>query len=430
KTGKTFYKIAFTGAYGVGKTSLFRRIIKKGFTEDKPPSATEKGKHEEIFKKDETVIPMEIWDTVDMEKHGSITQSYYRKSHFVLLVYSADDEYSLQKLIRIAKDVKNYEPAAKLILVRNKIDLPIDSDGISVEKEKTFLREMGKKILLNFWTSAKDNEGIENLLRKLGKCSLEMFKRKGNDIENMVNDHFRPGYDDNRQVLEQGSKYLGNEEFQDLNPVENYKRPARPYKIAFTGAYGVGKTSLFRRIMKKDFMEDKPPSGTAKGGHEEIFEKDETVIPMEFWDTADMERHTRITRSYYRKSHFILLVYSVDKENSLDDLLEIATGVEEYEPAAKLILVRNKIDLPVGSDGISVEKEKEFLQEMGNRILLNFWTSAKNNEGIENLLRMLGKCSLEMFKRRGNDIEDVVNNTFRPGCDDNRQVPEQGSKCC
>ena len=147
---------------------------------------------------------MEIWDTANMERHGSITQSYYRQSHFVLLVYSAIDESSLQRLFEIVKNVKKYEPAAKLILVRNKIDLPVGSDGISAEREKTFLCEMGEKILLNFWTSAKDNEGIENLLKKLGKCSLEMFKRRGSDIDNKVKPNFRPGYDDKRQV-KQGS---------------------------------------------------------------------------------------------------------------------------------------------------------------------------------------------------------------------------------
>ena len=67
-----------------------------------------------------------------------------------------------------------------------------------------------------------------------------------------------------------------NVEIQNLN----YKRPANPYKIALTGACDVGKTSLFRRIMKKGFTEDKLPSGVDKCRHEEIFEKDETAIPV------------------------------------------------------------------------------------------------------------------------------------------------------
>ena len=132
-----------------------------------------------------------------MERHASITRSYYRGSKFVLLVYSADDEYSLHKLSTIADDVKLYEPAAKLILVRNKIDLPLDQDGVPEEKEKVFLRNIKKKIFANFWTSAKTNEGVENLLKELGKHSVKMFKSRRNrdDQEN----GFRLDLDDKEQ---------------------------------------------------------------------------------------------------------------------------------------------------------------------------------------------------------------------------------------
>jgi 50S ribosomal subunit-associated GTPase HflX len=100
-------------------------------------------------------------------------------------------------LSTIADDVKLYEPAAKLILVRNKIDLPLDQDGVPEEKEKVFLRNIKKKIFANFWTSAKTNEGVENLLKELGKHSVKMFKSRRNrdDQEN----GFRLDLDDKEQ---------------------------------------------------------------------------------------------------------------------------------------------------------------------------------------------------------------------------------------
>ena len=58
------------------------------------------------------------------------------------------------------------------------------------------------------------------------------------------------------------------------NPVLNYKRPKNPYKVAFTGIYGVGKTSLFRSIFNE------PPPHVDKRTHEEIFHNDETIIPV------------------------------------------------------------------------------------------------------------------------------------------------------
>ena len=44
--------------------------------------------------------------------------SYYGGTKFVLLVYSAVDEYSLYRLHDIADSIKVFEPSAKLILVK------------------------------------------------------------------------------------------------------------------------------------------------------------------------------------------------------------------------------------------------------------------------------------------------------------------------
>ena len=118
-----------------------------------------------------------------MEKHESLTQSYYRGSKFVLLVYSADDEYSLYRLSGIANMVKQYEPSAKLILVKNKIDLPVSSDTIPKEKEKAIRREIEKKVIASFSTSAKTPQGVDELLKELAQNSLKMFKRQRKNID-------------------------------------------------------------------------------------------------------------------------------------------------------------------------------------------------------------------------------------------------------
>ena len=136
-----------------------------------------------------------------MEKHASITQHYYRGSHFVLLVYSATDEFSLHKLDGIADGVKIYEPAAKLILVRNKTDLPIGDEGISPEKEKAFICNMKRRVCAHFWTSAKKNEGVDELLKEIAKHCLKMFKsrRESEDYQDNRNDGFRLDLSQNKQ---------------------------------------------------------------------------------------------------------------------------------------------------------------------------------------------------------------------------------------
>ena len=123
---------------------------------------------------------MVIWDTADFEEYESIAQSYYRNSTFVLLVYNADDEYSMHRLFGLAHDVKAYEPSAKLILVKNKIDLPVSSDTIPEEKEKAFRRSMEKEfeVIAHFSTSAKTPKGVDELLKELAKYSLKLFVEK------------------------------------------------------------------------------------------------------------------------------------------------------------------------------------------------------------------------------------------------------------
>ena len=60
----------------------------------------------------------------------------------------------------------------------------------------------------------------------------------------------------------------------------NYKRPRRPYKVALAGVYGVGKTSLFKRMFQLGFSEEKTTFCTSKDTHEEIFDDDKIIIPV------------------------------------------------------------------------------------------------------------------------------------------------------
>lgn len=135
-------------------------------------------------------LQLVIWDTADFEKYD-VAQSYYRGSTFVLLVYSADDANSMYSLYAFARDVKVVEPSAKLILVKNKIDLPVSSDTIHEEMEKTFRRRMEEEfeLIAHFSTSAKTPKGVDELLKELAKYSLKLFVEKQRNEDGL--DSFR-----------------------------------------------------------------------------------------------------------------------------------------------------------------------------------------------------------------------------------------------
>jgi hypothetical protein len=92
--------------------------------------------------------------------------------------------------------------------------------------------------------------------------------------------------------------------------VVNYKRPIKPYKVAFTGAYNVGKTSLFRRIFKEDFSNEKTPSFVDKRTHEEIFYKHETVIPVRISRHENRSRNLDNYNLIRRRYTFKFFLYS------------------------------------------------------------------------------------------------------------------------
>ena len=116
---------------------------------------------------------------------------YYRSSEFVLLVYSADDVHSINSLHEFARNVKVLEPSAKLILVKNKIDLPVSSDTILEEMEKAFRRNMEEEfeVIAHFSTSAKTPKGVDELLKELAKYSLKLFVEKQRNEDGL--DSFR-----------------------------------------------------------------------------------------------------------------------------------------------------------------------------------------------------------------------------------------------
>ncbi|XP_046842461.1 ras-related protein Rab-13-like [Xenia sp. Carnegie-2017] len=191
----------------------------------------------------------------------------------------------------------------------------------------------------------------------------------------------------------------------------DFKRPIKPYKVAFAGVYSVGKTSLFRRINGQYFTEEKPPS-QENSTYDLIFPEENVVIPLKFWDTQDMERHDSVTQSYYRGSVFILLVYSVDNDSSLDDIPSIIDNIKRDEPTAKLLLLKNKIDLPK-DEWILMDKEETVLRRTNDKIYKKFSTSAKTKEGIDTLMEALKKSSLQLFKRAESgheDIKDLLSN--------------------
>eukprot|EP01101_Sappina_pedata_P012866 TRINITY_DN9216_c0_g1_i1.p1 TRINITY_DN9216_c0_g1~~TRINITY_DN9216_c0_g1_i1.p1 ORF type:complete len:216 (-),score=46.10 TRINITY_DN9216_c0_g1_i1:25-633(-) len=164
------FKILLVGDAGVGKTSLLLRFIDDSYTE-----AFISTVGSEYLTKNITYegmsIQLQIWDTAGAERFRTITSSYYRAAHGIILVYDVTNEKTFQSMRHWLNEAQRYayESVSK-ILVGNKCDEP------KVVNEAT-VKEFADSATLPFIeTSAKTAQNVEEafrmLLEEIGKLQF------------------------------------------------------------------------------------------------------------------------------------------------------------------------------------------------------------------------------------------------------------------
>jgi Ras-related protein Rab-1A len=133
------YKILLIGDSGVGKTSLLIRFSENQFSEstlstvrnliffliykfkEKKFGVDFKFKDVEIEGK---YIKTQIWDTAGQEKFKTITSSFYRGAHGVIVVYDVTNQQSFNNVTQWFQEIERFaSQKVKILLVGNKSDL-------------------------------------------------------------------------------------------------------------------------------------------------------------------------------------------------------------------------------------------------------------------------------------------------------------------
>ena len=118
-------KIILVGNSGVGKTSLLGRFLGNDFSTNYKCTVTVETSKKNLSLDVNTGVNLNIWDTCGQEKFRSMTKSYFREAHGILLVYDVSDRKSFDDLGLWLKEIKNSAPEnSSILLVGNKIDLP------------------------------------------------------------------------------------------------------------------------------------------------------------------------------------------------------------------------------------------------------------------------------------------------------------------
>ncbi|KAI1299954.1 Ras-related protein Rab-18 [Halotydeus destructor] len=163
----------------------------------------------------------------------------------------------------------------------------------------------------------------------------------------------------------------------------------RTLEVAVIGEGGVGKTNLLLRMSDNEFF-DILASTMNIEMKQVVMKIDDTEVSLNVWDTVGQERHHALVNNYYRKIDAALLVYDVNKVDTLEALDYWSAEVDEYcrNPNVIKILVGTKLDLvPDGQPAVGPHDASEWAAKRS--ISYSLQTSAKSGRNVANVFEAL-----------------------------------------
>ncbi|XP_013597716.1 PREDICTED: ras-related protein RABD2b-like isoform X1 [Brassica oleracea var. oleracea] len=107
---------------------------------------------------DGKTIKLQIWDTAGQERFRTITSSYYRGAHGIIVTYDVTDQESFNNVKQWLNEIDRYaSESVNKLLVGNKNDLT-SQKVVSTETAQAFADELGIPFLE---TSAKNATNVE-----------------------------------------------------------------------------------------------------------------------------------------------------------------------------------------------------------------------------------------------------------------------------
>lgn len=169
------FKLLIIGDSGVGKSSLLLRFSDNTFTGSYITTIGVDFKIKTI-NVDGQKVKLQIWDTAGQERFRTITSTYYRGTHGVVIVYDVTNGETFANVKRWLQEIDQNCDVVNSVLVGNKNDTP-DRKVVLTEDAQRFADSMNIQL---FETSAKDNINVEEMFMAITRL---VIRTKLNSIE-------------------------------------------------------------------------------------------------------------------------------------------------------------------------------------------------------------------------------------------------------
>ncbi|KAI9522386.1 Ras- protein Rab-1A [Dissostichus eleginoides] len=164
------FKLLLIGDSGVGKSCLLLRFADDTYTESYISTIGVDFKIRTIDMDGKTV-KLQIWDTAGQERFRTITSSYYRGAHGIIIVYDVTEQESFNNVKQWLDEIDRYacENVSRL-LVGNKSDL-VSKKVVELSTAQDLASSLKVPLLE---TSAKSSDNVE---RAFLTMASEIHKR-------------------------------------------------------------------------------------------------------------------------------------------------------------------------------------------------------------------------------------------------------------
>ena len=190
-----------------------------------------------------------------------------------------------------------------------------------------------------------------------------------------------------------------------VDPIFEYQ-----FRVILIGDSTVGKSSLLRRFTDETFAEVSDPTVGVDFFAKLVKVSDGTAIKLQLWDTAGQERFRSITKSYYRNSVGVLIVYDICNRESFMHIPVWMTEAKRYiEPhKAVFVLVGCKHDLASKDTTGNVREVSEGeAREFAEQNDLNYFeTSARTGLHVDDVFSCLSQTIYNKILKGDYRVQD------------------------
>ncbi|XP_068172994.1 ras-related protein ORAB-1-like [Antennarius striatus] len=173
------FKLLLIGDSGVGKSCLLLRFADDTYTESYISTIGVDFKIRTVDM-DGKMVKLQIWDTAGQERFRTITSSYYRGAHGIIIVYDVTEQESFNNVKQWLEEIDRYacENVSRM-LVGNKCDLV----GKKVVDAAT-AQELASSLKISFLeTSAKSSDNVEGAFLTMASEIHKRVASEGGGIQ-------------------------------------------------------------------------------------------------------------------------------------------------------------------------------------------------------------------------------------------------------